>query len=136
MSKPIKEKIIVMKFSIDKNERYSLLKLEEQTLNTLIAPDLKSEFVILRNEGVVNLILDISPVEFVDSSGLSSILTANRLWDGHGTFILTGVAHENVKKLIGISRLDTVLTIIPTVQEAIDYALMNEIEKELEQGDE
>ncbi len=126
-----------MKFSIDKNERYSLLKLEEETLNTLIAPDLKSEFVILRNEGVINLILDISTVEFVDSSGLSSILTANRLWDGHGAFIITGIEHENVKKLISISRLDTVLNIIPTVQESIDFALMNEIEKELkEEGDE
>lgn len=120
-----------MKFSIDKQEKYSLLKLEEDSLNTLIAPSLKSEFVILRNEGINNLILDLSKVEFADSSGLSAILTANRLWGDSGTFILTGIEHENLKKLIKITRLDDVLTIIPSIQESIDYVLMGEVEKEL-----
>lgn len=120
-----------MKFSIDKQEKYSLLKLEEENLNTIIAPNLKSEFVILRNEGIYNLILDISEVEFADSSGLSAILTANRLWSDSGTFILTGIEHESVKKLIKITRLEDVLTVIPTVQESIDYVLMGEIEREL-----
>ncbi len=120
-----------MKFSINKEERYTILSLEEDNLNTLIAPSLKSEFVIMRNEGVKNLILDLTAVSFVDSSGLSAILTANRLWNDTGLFILTGIEHESVKKLISISRLNTVLTIIPTVQESIDYVLMEEIEKEL-----
>lgn len=120
-----------MKFSIDKQEQYSLLKLEEATLNTIIAPNLKSEFVILRNEGINNLILDLSEVEFADSSGLSAILTAHRLWGDSGTFILTGIEHENLSKLIKITRLDDVLTIIPTIQESIDYVLMEEIERQL-----
>ncbi len=120
-----------MKFSVNKQEKYTVLSLEEETLNTLLAPSLKSEFVILRNEGVRNLILDLSNTSFVDSSGLSAILTANRLWMDEGSFILTGIDHENVKKLITISRLDSVLTIIPTVQESIDYVLMEEIEREL-----
>lgn len=120
-----------MKFTINKQDRYTILSLEEETLNTMLAPSLKSEFVIMRNEGVQNLILDLTAVSFVDSSGLSAILTANRLWSNDGSFTLTGIEHENVKKLITISRLDTVLRIIPTVQESIDYVIMEEIEKEL-----
>jgi anti-anti-sigma factor len=125
-----------MKYSVDKQEKYSVFRLEEKNLNSLIAPALKSEFVILSNEGVKNLIFDLSAVEFVDSSGLSAILTANRLWKAIGSFILTGIEHDSVKKLIEISRLDTVLTIIPTVQESIDYVFMEEIEKELNSDDE
>lgn len=121
-----------MKFTVDKQERYTYLKLEESTFNSLIAPDLKSEFVFYRNEGIKNLILDLSAVEYVDSSGLSSILTAERLWKGFGTFVITGVVSDNIKKLITISRLDTVLTIIPTRQEAIDYVLMDEIAREID----
>ncbi len=76
--------------------------------------------------------MDVSAVEYVDSSGLSAILTAERLWkQEEGSFIVTGVVHDNVKKLIEITRLNSVLTIIPTVQESIDYVLMNEIEREL-----
>jgi len=125
-----------MKFSVDKQERYTYLKLEEPNLNTLIAPDLKSEFVFYNNEGIKNLILDLSSVYYVDSSGLSAILTAERLWKEQGTFILTGIVSENIEKLIKISRLDTVLTIIPTGQEAIDYILMDEIERELKDENE
>jgi len=120
-----------MKYSVDKQERYSIFTLNELSLNSIIAPEVKSEFVIFRNEGVKNLILDLSNVEFVDSSGLSAILTANRLWKGFGLFVITGVNHAAVKKLIEISRLDSVLTIIPTTGEATDYVMMDELEKEL-----
>lgn len=120
-----------MKYAVDKQEKYTIFRMQEDNLNSMIAPDLKSEFVIIANEGVKNLILDLSDVKFVDSSGLSAILTADRLWKSLGTFILTGIEHPSVKKLIEISRLDSVLTIIPTVQESIEYVFMEVIEEEL-----
>ena len=120
-----------MKYSVDKQEKYAVFQLQEDNLNSLVAPKVKSEFVILSNEGVKNLILDMSEVKFVDSSGLSAILTANRLWKNLGSFVLTGIEHPSVKKLIEISRLDTVLSIVPTVAESIDFIFMDEIEREL-----
>ncbi len=120
-----------MKFTIDKQEKYAIFSLNEMNLNSLVAPNLKSEFVLLHSEGVKNLIFDMSEVHFVDSSGLSAILTANRLWKDHGLFVLTGINHPSVIKLIDISRLNSILTIIPTVDESVDYVFMDEIEKEL-----
>ena len=49
-----------MKYSIDKKEKYAVFQLEEDNLNSIIAPKLKSEFVILSNEGVSNLIFDLT----------------------------------------------------------------------------
>ncbi|NJL74646.1 MAG: STAS domain-containing protein [Saprospiraceae bacterium] len=121
-----------MKYSVDKQTEYTTFSLAEDNLNSLIAPNLKSEFVLLSNEGVKNLILNLEHVKFVDSSGLSAILTANRLWKSlGGSFILTGVAHPNVKRLIEISKLDAVLTIIPTVLESVAYVLMEVLQREL-----
>lgn len=120
-----------MKYAVDKQERYTVFSVQEENLNSLVAPDLKSEFVILFNEGINNLIVDLSAVQYVDSSGLSAILTADRIWKDLGSFVLTGIEHPSVKKLIEISRLDTVLTIIPTVDEAIEYVFMEEVEREL-----
>lgn len=125
-----------MKFSLDKQDKFSVLSLNEENLNSMIAPDLKSEFVFLRNEGVRNLIFNLGDVHYVDSSGLSAILTANRIWKDYGNFIVTGIKHPSVEKLIKISRLDTILTIIPTLEEAIDYSFMDEIERELKSGEE
>ena len=120
-----------MKYSIDKKEKYAVFQLAEENLNSMIAPELKSDLVVFANEGVRNLVFDMSNVQYVDSSGLSAILTANRLWKPLGSFVLTGITHPNVKKLIEISRLDSVLTIIPTVQESIEFIFMEELEREI-----
>ena len=120
-----------MKFSLDKQEKYAILTLQEENLNSVLAPDLKSEFVFLRNEGVPNLIFNMEHVKYVDSSGLSAILTANRLWNNYGSFVLASVVHPTVKKLIEISRLQDILNIVPTVEESIDLVIMDQLEKEL-----
>ncbi len=120
-----------MRYSIDKQERFAVLHLHEDNLNSVVAPNLKSELVILSNEGVPNLILDLSEVKYVDSSGLSAILTANRLWKSLGAFVLTGIVHDTVRKLIEISRLDSVLTILPTLEESTDFVILEDIERSL-----
>jgi len=121
-----------MKFSLKTTPHYAVFTLEEKNLNAAIAPELKSKFVVLSNEGIKRLILDLSQLEFVDSSGLSAILTADRLWGGEqGSFILTGIHQPSVKKLISISRLDKVLNILPTTSEAEDYFMMEELERQI-----
>lgn len=123
--------MLPMKFSIDKKELFVILKIEDKKLNTLNAPDLKSELLILNAEGFRNMILDLSGVSFVDSSGLSAILVANRLCkEAKGSLVLTGM-HPNVSKLVNISQLDSILNIIPTNQEASDFIKMEELTRQI-----
>lgn len=126
---------IKLRFTIKSEERYSVLKVENENFNAQIAPEMKSELIVLSNKGVKNLIIDLSDVKYVDSSGLSAILTADRLWKKLGTFVLAGAEQPAVKKLMEISRLDSVLTIVPTVSEAVDYIYMEDIERELKDED-
>jgi len=120
-----------MKFSIDKKELFVVFRLQEPKLNTLNTPDVKTELVLLSNEGFTSMIMDLSEVEFVDSSGLSALLVANRLCnDANGTMVLTGL-HPNVTKLLKISQLDSVLNVLPTVQEAMDFVKMEELTRQI-----
>jgi len=124
-----------MKFGIDKQEKYSVFMLEEDKLNSQVAPMLKAEMILLNAEGIRNIIFDMTQIKFVDSSGLSSILISNRLCNNsEGTFVLTGVS-EQVMRLIKISQLDTILHIVPTLQEAKDLVLMEEIERDFNESD-
>ncbi|MEY5048512.1 MAG: hypothetical protein RLZZ175_1871 [Bacteroidota bacterium] len=121
-----------MKYSVNKHEQYNLIQLDEEKLDTVLAPILKTELVTFNAEGVKNIILDLSKVKYIDSSGLSSILVANRLCNNDkGILVLTGIT-EHVAKLIKISQLDNVLNILPTNSEAIDAIFLNEIERSLE----
>lgn len=57
------------------------------------------------------MVIDMSETRYCDSSGLSAILSANRLCrDTNGQFALCGL-NDNVMKLIQIAQLDRVLTI-------------------------
>jgi anti-anti-sigma factor len=121
-----------MKFEIETEERYTAIKLLEEKLDTRVAPALKSEFVLLSANGTRNILLDLSAVSYSDSSGLGAILMANRICnDAGGIMVLCGVS-ENVMRVIKMSMLDSVLTIVPTVAEARDAIFMNDLESEIE----
>lgn len=103
------EKINAMKLLLDKQADYTLVKLEEEKLDSMISPQLKSELVFLNSEGVHNVIFDMSAVKYVDSSGLSAILVGNRLCNGaEGRFVLSNV-NASIAKLIEISQLEGIL---------------------------
>lgn len=107
-----------MAFEIRKNGPYTLIKVNADRLDTNNAPDLKSELVVVNNEGEKNIVLDLSNVNYCDSSGLRAVLVANRLCeDAIGTFILCGL-QPDVDNLVKISMLHTVLLITDTVDEA------------------
>lgn len=108
-----------MKYSIDKKDNYTQFVLLEEKLDTVMAPELKSKFITLNAEGDKNIILNLESVKYVDSSGLSAILVANRLCQGSdGKLILANVS-DHVMKLFKISQLDSVLNLSTTLDEAI-----------------
>ena len=115
-----------MAFEIHKRGNHTLIKVNSDRLDTNNAPDLKSELVVVNNKGEKNIILDLSSCNFCDSSGLRSVLVANRLCeDAIGTFIMCGL-QPDVENLVKISMLDTVLLITNTVDEAEDLLVKKE----------
>ncbi|HTL80749.1 MAG TPA: STAS domain-containing protein [Bacteroidia bacterium] len=115
-------------FVVERGERYTLIRLHSEKLDTMVAPVLKSELVVLSADGVRNLIIDLTETRYCDSSGLSSILVANRLCkNANGVMILTGL-QEPVKKLISISQLDSILRITTDLTSAIDLLVAEDVE--------
>ena len=84
-----------MKYTIDKQEKYSLLRLHEEKLDSNVAPALKSELITLHAEGIRNIILDLAEVKYTDSSGLSALLVGNRILQEDGGRSL----HPNTKRV-------------------------------------
>ncbi len=107
-------------FEITKKDNYTLISVYAKKLDTSIAPSFKSELVMIAGNGERNMVIDLSKTEYCDSSGLSSILVANRLCkNAKGSFVLTGL-QDSVERLISISQLDSVLTITGTLDQAAD----------------
>jgi anti-anti-sigma factor len=124
-----------MKYTIDKQEKYSLLRLHEEKLDSSVAPGLKSELITLHAEGIKNIILDLTEVKYTDSSGLSALLVGNRIVQEDGGIFVLASLSDHTSKLIKISQLDSVLNIMPTVEEAVDAVFMHQIEKDMQDSD-
>jgi anti-anti-sigma factor len=108
-----------MDFKIDKKDGYTLVQVLKDKLDTHIAPALKSELVLISGNGEKNILLDLTPCAYCDSSGLSAILVANRLCkNANGTFVLYGL-QPAVERLVSISQLDSVLNIAYNIDEAV-----------------
>lgn len=107
-----------MAFEIHKKDKYTLVRVKSDRLDTNNAPDLKSKLLVINNEGEKNIVLDLESCKYCDSSGLRAVLVANRLCeDSIGTFILSSL-QPDVENLVKISMLHTVLLITDKVEEA------------------
>lgn len=116
-------------------DRFTVIKLLEEKLDSTISPSLKGEFIMLNTNGVKNLILDLSVVQYTDSSGLSAILTANRLCKNlDGTLVICGL-NSHPQKLVKISHLENVLHIVPSLEEARDAIFMFELEHQIQNNE-
>lgn len=109
-----------MNFESTQNKNEAVVKTNVDKLDASNAPELKAELLLLNKNGVNNIVIDMSATKYCDSSGLSAILTANRLCkDTNGKFVLCGL-QDNVTKLIHISQLDKVLSISSSQKEALE----------------
>ncbi|HMQ01313.1 MAG TPA: STAS domain-containing protein, partial [Cyclobacteriaceae bacterium] len=66
-----------------------------------------------------------------DSSGLSALLVGNRVVQEDGGIFVLAALQDHTMKLIKISQLDSVLNILPSVEEAVDAVFMHEIEQDM-----
>jgi anti-anti-sigma factor len=119
-----------MSFEINKEDSYVVIKVAAEKLDTIIAPNLKTELVLLDKNGSTNFVIDLSDTKYCDSSGLSALLVGNLAKASNGCLVLCGL-QPAVEKMIQISQLHTVLNITPTLNEAVDYLMMDALEKEV-----
>jgi anti-anti-sigma factor len=116
-----------MNFEVEKKEKHSIIVSHVEKLDTSVAPELKSEVVLLDKDGESTMIIDLSQTRYCDSSGLSALLVANRLTRASGgTLVITGL-QPSVEKLIQISQLHTVLNITKSVEEAVNFLQTSQV---------
>lgn len=98
-------------FTVTKQEGITYIHVKSERLDAVLAPRLKSEFVVLSGSGINNMVLDLESCKYCDSSGLSAILVGNRLCRNAGGALVLTKLNPGVERLITISQLDTVLNI-------------------------
>jgi len=109
-----------MKFSIENQDNVVIFQLKNLNLDSEISAQLKAKLLILIQPDIDALIIDLTNVEYVDSSGLGALLLAQRQMKEFGmTIILVGVT-ENVQSMFRISQIHDVFLYADSIQDAIE----------------
>lgn len=96
-----------------------LIKPMDSRLESANAQDFKSKLVDFILQGHLYLALDLSQVEFMDSSGLSALLSSIKTMQGRGKLVVFAVG-SNVAQLFSLTRLDKgVIEIHPDQESAL-----------------
>lgn len=102
-----------------KKNNVTILRLEDQRLDFSVAPDLKTKFIEFANAGEARLLLDLTHVEYADSSGLGAILFGIRqLRPVKGSLKIVNL-QPRVLTLIKIAKLDNVIESFDDENEAM-----------------
>jgi len=83
-----------------------------------VAPQFKEALVGYIKGGEKNIILDLSAVTFIDSSGLGALIGSLKAMGKDGELILCGV-RDSVVSMLKLTRMDKIFQIFGTLEEAI-----------------
>jgi len=108
-----------MGFVKEEQKGITIIKVEDERLDSMIAPQLKSELLFLANDGKKNILIDLSGVSYADSSGLGAFLFGIRQLKNINGQLKLLAANKRIMSLVRIARLDKILLNYHDKEEAI-----------------
>ena len=95
-----------------------IIKIFEKRLDELVTVNFKEKMTEFVKRGNESIVLDLSEVEFIDSSGLGAIISSMKMLGKKEGFVICGM-RETVLSLFRLTRMDRLFKIFPGEKEAI-----------------
>lgn len=83
------------------------------------SPTLRNELRIAAGEKPARLVIDLSSVGYMDSSGVATLVEAMQITRRNSTKLVLCGMQARVRSIFEIARLDSVFTIVPTAGDAM-----------------
>ncbi len=108
-----------MNISTEVRDGRTILSLREERLDAHNSGELRDYLLSQLEAGGQQLIIDLSGVSFIDSSGLGALLSGFKNANlRSGSFVLSGL-QSRVQSMFELTRLHRVFEIFPTVEDAL-----------------
>jgi anti-sigma B factor antagonist len=114
-----------MKFTIENDNNIIVFSIKDKTIGAELAPDLKAKILIEAQPNIKGMIFELENVESMDSSGLGSLLLANRQLRDHSIPVYIVQANNFVKNLMTMTKIDQLFEFFNTIEEAKQKVLTN-----------
>jgi len=89
-------------------------------IDLFTAPEFKQRMSELIDAGRSRLVVDLSGTTFIDSSSLGVLIGAHRRMKARGGRLVVACDNEGIVKTFRITGLDSVFTVAPSVERALE----------------
>jgi anti-sigma B factor antagonist len=107
-----------MKFEDRMDGEALIVKVIESRIVADVAPQFKEGIVAYIAKGNNTIVLDLSEVTFIDSSGLGALIGSLKAMGNNGELLLASV-HETVSTMFKLTRMDKIFRIFDTPEDAV-----------------
>lgn len=107
-----------MEMKTSKTDDILIVQPMVKRIDAVTATDFKGTMVDLINNGNMKIVLDLSNVDFIDSTGLGMIVSTLKSLGSDGVMAICGLS-DIVRSLFTLTRMNRLFDILPSVEEAI-----------------
>lgn len=108
-----------MVVDIHEKDDVLLMEVQEERLDAHNSGELKNRMLSLFEEGKINIVINLSEVRFIDSSGLGALVSGYKNASARNGNLKLCCLQPQVKSMFELTRLHRVFEIFPTTEEAI-----------------
>jgi len=108
-----------MKYTLEKKNDISIVRVESTKITHIEAPDMKTTFLKLLTEDTHYFLLNLTKLDYMDSTGLGAMLFGIRQAEANDREIIFCCLTDKMQSLVRIARLDTIFEIYSTEEVAI-----------------
>ena len=108
----------LMKLSAKTEEPLQIVSVIDDRIDAAVALEFKETMRQLTEDAPAIVILDLSSVTFIDSSGLGAIVATMKYLAPDRTLVLAGLTGP-VDRVFRLTRMDSVFTLYPTLEAAV-----------------
>jgi hypothetical protein len=123
-----------MNYTLEKTERYALVRINENELSGELPATLEKLAAGFFREGYSNIILELASAVSIDPLGTMALRKINRNCAAEDGLLVVVTKDEAFIDLLDAAKLID-LAILPTVEEAVDAVLMNDLENDFRNED-
>jgi anti-sigma B factor antagonist len=91
----------------------------EGAIDLHVSPEIRAALLEMIDEKPKRLVVDMSRVPYVDSSGIAALILARQSLDENGGRFILAAAQEPVRLILATARLDQYFEMAPTIDDAL-----------------
>jgi anti-sigma B factor antagonist len=106
-----------MQHEIINQGQCTVLQINEERFDARLAPDFRTQLTELSQSVDTHLVIDLTQVRFMDSSGLGAVMAGYKMLRGKKLSVVN--PQRAVKELLKLTRMDQLITCYESIDDAI-----------------